>query len=104
MNKKQFITIIEDLKDYDRKIQELMDVNVSLAMGIVEKYDLKETVIKSLEYAMKVTVDPHFGSDISWWVYETDYGKHCNKVWVSEKEYTIKNAEDLYDFIKGDLK
>ena len=104
MTKKQFITIINELKDYDRKIHELMDINVSLAMGVVEKYDLKETVIKSLEYAMNVNVDPRFGSDISWWIYETDYGEHTNKVWVHEKEYAIRTAEDLYDFIKGDLK
>lgn len=104
MTKKQFITIINELKEYDKKIDQLMDVNFSLAMGIVEKYDLKDTVVKSLEYAMNVNVDPRFGSDISWWVYETDYGKHTNKVWVHEKEYTINTAEELYDFIKGDLK
>ena len=40
---------------------------------------------------------------ISWWVYETDFGKREPKVWLEDgTEVLIWTAEDLYDFITNE--
>lgn len=104
MTKKQFVTIINELQNYDKAIDKLMEVNSALAMGIVCNYDLKDTVIKSLEYAFNLKETPHIGTDISWWVYETEYGKKINAVTINNKQICIDTAEKLYDLITGKLK
>lgn len=100
MTKEQFIIIINELKNYDKAIDKLMEVNPTLAMGIVEKYDLKDTVVKSLEYTFNLPEHPHIGSDIAWWVYETEYGKHNYLIYTDKETIAIDTAEKLYDFIK----
>ena len=104
MTKEQFIIIINELKNYDKAIDKLMEVNPTLAMGIVEKYDLKDTVVKSLEYTFNLPEHPHIGSDIAWWVYETEYGTKNYSIYTDKKAIVIDTVEKLYDLITGKLK
>lgn len=104
MTKKQFVTIINELKNYDKAIDKLMEVNSSLALAIVEKYDLKDTVVKSLEYTFNLPEHPHIGSDIAWWVYETEYGIKNYSIYTDKETIAIDTAEKLYDLIVGKLK
>jgi hypothetical protein len=109
MTKEKFITIMNELQNYDKAIDNLHKADHNLALAIVEGYDLKDTVIKSLEAGLDLK-ESQYGTDISWWVYETKYGKENNKVWIGnkknkkQKEFEIKTAEDLYDLITGKLK
>lgn len=104
MTKKQFVTIINELKNYDKVIDKLMEVNSSLALAVVEKYDLKDTVVKSLEYTFNLPEHPHIGSDIAWWVYETEYGTKNYSIYTDKEVIVIDTAEKLYDLITGKLK
>lgn len=100
MTKKQFVKIIGDLKKYDKALDKLFNVNKSFGMGICENYDLKDLVIETLEIAMNVKPNLVYGSDISWFIYETEYGKKCPYIFIGKKTYTIDTAEKLYNFIR----
>jgi len=103
LSKKRFVEIINDIKLVSHKLDELMKLNSHLALSIVEEYSLQDTLINTLEEVMNIQIDDCFGSAISWWIYETDFGKDssviCIKEGNKEKEYHIKTAEQLYDYI-----
>ena len=100
MTKEQFVRILNLIKEYDEKLDVLFEANRTIAMGIVEHYDLKDAIIETLEYAMNVKTDPNYGSDISWWVFETEYGKKNPYVYIKGRKYSITTPEKLYNLIK----
>ena len=41
--------------------------------------------------------------NISWWIYDTNYGEYCTKIYSAEDHNTVledlKTAGDLYDYL-----
>ena len=99
ITKKDFIKILKEVEHYDEELDKLQSVNSGLCLAFVEKYDLKDTLITTLELALGLKVDPKFGSTLSWWIYETDYGKKNYTITVGKKKIHLDTVEKLWDFL-----
>lgn len=102
ISKQEFLKAIKTIEDYDIKLDAIRAISPSLSLGIVELTErVQDTYIRLLELNCELDPDINYGTDISWWIYETDFGrkKNMNKIYIGKKAYTIDTAEDLYNFI-----
>ena len=97
ISKPDFVKAIKAIKNIDDKLDEEIK-NYDLRMAFVN-YSLQEDMISLLESAMEVDVDPTYGSSISWWIYDNEYGKKHLMVSYNKEEQEIETPEELYDFI-----
>lgn len=100
ISKETFCKVINEVKKVNEKLDRLQEVNSGLALAFVEEYSIQDALISVLEEDMHLQVDPRFGSNISWWIYETNFGKENPYIWVGKrkKKIILDTAEKLYDF------
>lgn len=102
IDKKEFVKTIKVIKQVHNNYEALRKISPDLSMGVGEcgSHILIDTLIKVLCIDLGIKIDTHYGDTISWWIYETDYGKNDSlAVMVDNKKINIKTAEALYDFI-----
>lgn len=99
IQKKDFIKIMTEVEEQDKRLTALGDVNFSLCMGYIEQYDLKDLLIKTLELALGLKSHTTFGSTLAWWVFETNYGKKNHTILLGKKTFYIDTIEKLWDYL-----
>ncbi len=107
MDKRSFAKIINALKSADklqRDINALMrtakeNIENDFMNGASLMINHECIVIELLEEIMKDSCDT-----ISWWIYETEYGKSRPEIYDSEGNVMVdlKTPEDLYDYLKNE--
>ena len=109
ISKNEFVEILERLKeanDLQNKVNELFrdardNVENDFCNGASLMISHESIVIQLLEDMFN---DRFEYPNISWWIYETDYGrnKEMNKIYNSDGKTIYKSldsAEDLYDYL-----
>ena len=107
LNKKEFINIINHLKEVKDFIDETNDrvrkLNDSL-MG--DFFDANGLIIMFEDDLIKV-LENMFNTDlISWWIYETNYGKDFkigNLVEQNGDKPDISTVDKLYDYLVSNI-
>ena len=106
ITKKEFCTIIENIKkqmEIDDKFQDATKAIDVLEQGFYYNYEL---VLGSLIDLLEIALSGEkYKQDewVSWWIYETDFGRHTNIVTTQDdKDYKLKTPEDLWDFVHDD--
>ena len=98
ISKKSFVKAIDAIRKTDIKLD--TDIkNRDLRMSFCE-YSLQDEMISLLESAMAIPVDKVYGSIISWWIYETRFGKKKLAIKEDNKKIYLKTPEALYDYCK----
>lgn len=103
LNKKDFTRAINLIEINENKINKLDEVSRYASLFVLG-YSLKDEMIELLETAMGIIPDEKYGSIISWYIYDNNYGKKNLKVYISGKngkrrKYTINTPEKLYNYI-----
>jgi len=100
MIKEQFLKHIKLIKDVTTHWQDrlILSKKYNLTMPVDDNFEgqLQDALIKAIETAMNDK-----DNYVSWWIYETDFGKKHTKIY--EKDVVLadlKTAEDLYDWLK----
>ena len=102
VSKEQFVDILKKYKKSTDKLWKLP--NQYLRLAILD-YSVNGLFLDTLALAVGDIIDDMYGSHISWWVYETNYGKNKSMTTVTikcngkSKKYKLDTAEKLYDFI-----
>lgn len=106
ITKEAFVSIINRLKEADelqRKVNELFrnardNIENDFMNGASLMISHESTVVDILKILMKDEYD-----NISWWIYDTDYGREGAKIYSSEDENVVledlKTPELLYDYL-----
>ena len=98
ITKEEFCKIIERLrKNYDRQteIDDVLDT-------IIDFEDVSDVVINLLEKIMGIEADDFWGSDISYFCYELDFGRAWTPDSITDtngNSIDISTAEKLYDYL-----
>lgn len=103
INKETFCSTIKEIIKVNEALDELQNANPGIALSIVEEYSLQDALISVLEQSMNLYVDNKFGSTLSWWIYETEFGKDKPYLWLGKKrseknKITLDTVEKLYDW------
>ena len=101
LSKEKFCELMGDFEAQYRKNEEWLDKLYDCLGGFEEIYnhDYMAIAIKAIEYAMECKSYSDDTTDISWWIFEDDFGK---KGWSCEYkggEYYPNSAGGLYDMI-----
>lgn len=103
LNKKDFCNVIQKLQRNDEFIDRLYGLFREFDKEVdVYETGLEETLIFLLE---KMFDDE--GEWISYWIWETNYGKDYKDGNITEADGTViplKTAEELYDFLIKNIK
>ena len=106
LTKQEFVNAINAIKSKNDELGEC--IKDSELRVVFSSYSLQDDMISLLESAMAIPVDPQFGSVISWWIYENDFGKGDLAIILkdtvgNEPDETIylKTPEDLYEYCKN---
>ena len=104
ITKEKFCKIINEIKRMHEYEDELYKLG--------RKYDndseirfptLEDTVVSLLEYATCCPTDEKYGSDISYFIYELDFGRDWEPGMIVDREgndIDFSTAEKLYDYLK----
>lgn len=93
---KKAIKAIEEQQDL---IDKLDDINfMGLATDIAEN-GLIDTLISVLEESFNLYTDPHLGSTLSWWIYETKDDKSNAILYDDEEVIKLDTVDKLYDYL-----
>ena len=104
LSKRQFCIAVETFKEMMEEENDLInafDISPEWKPGhwISNYYEL-------LEDLCELEIDDLYGSDLSWFCFETDFGrnKDMNKIYDTEtgRTWRIESPEILYDFITRD--
>lgn len=101
LTKNEFVKAINAIKDIDEKLDNnIKDKDLRLSFC---EYSLQDAMIELLESAMGIPVDDNYGSTISWWIYENDFGKNHWSIIEkdendNETEIYLDTPEELYDY------
>ena len=97
LTKDEFCRVINALKVHSAKIEAIED-----ALDVVLEIDtLQDVVIELLEKAMDVEPNDVYGSDISYFVYDLDFGKNWTEssITIDGVSVDISTPERLYDYL-----
>ena len=105
LTKIEFVKAIEAIKTINDKLNK--NVKNGNLRVVFSEYSLQDDMISLLESAMAIPVDQNYGSVISWWIYENDFGKGNLAIIIKdavgdkpdEKVY-LKTPENLYNYCK----
>lgn len=101
-----FVGIINLIKS---QIEE--DERITSALGVISSKDnyppiyntlMIDHLIFLLNNVMKLEKNEYVGTDIDWWIWETNFGnieQSMRTITHKNKEYDIKTSSDLYDWI-----
>ena len=104
LSKKEFVRAIEILKAMDEKEHSIYKAsNGAINFSEIDEYsELFTNYVRLLELSMGIEPNKEiYGSDISYFIYEINYGKDWTPDSVTEDGVSIdiSTAEKLYDFL-----
>lgn len=91
---KKYIQLIKDTREHWNKI-----ARIQREYGLSMPVD--NTFAERLETAVVDLIDDEYNT-VSWWIYETDFGKKHTKIYKSDTKEVIadlKTVDDLWDYI-----
>ena len=97
LSKDEFCKVIDKIKAHNKTINDLEDI-----LGVIFEFDdLQDTVVELLEKVMDVEPCEKFGSDISYFIYDLDYGNNWtpSSLTINGESVDISTAEKLYDYL-----
>lgn len=104
LNKRQFCTAVrtyQSMFEEETALIEAFDISPEWKPG-----EWVDSYYELLTDMCELDEDPHIGTDLDWFCYETEFGKrkdYC-KVYdtVTGRTWTIETPEILYDYIMRD--
>lgn len=96
IDKKLFKKVMNAIIEIDTKLDRLNSVNEE-AVSFVIDYSLQDELIDTLGAAMNLDNNEYYGNTISWWVYETNFGKKNNVVVFNNKTMKVDTIDKLYN-------
>ena len=104
MTKDKFVEIINEIQKLHKYEEDLYALNRRY-----KNYDvdfqfptLEDTVVRLLEEIFQCQIDEHIGSDISYFIYELDFGQDWKPGMIIDKDgndIDHSTAEKLYDYL-----
>ena len=100
INKEQFLKTIKHIKEYEDKLTALSEVSSDLSIGISGIVNwLIDDLTNTLCLACNINPFGKYDNLISWWIYDTNFGKNHAWIKVNKIKYNLKTAEQLYEYI-----
>ena len=104
LSKETFVEAINRLRELSNAEQALYDAtNGSMQLLEWKPYsDVIDMYVRMLEEAMNVEVDDMYGSNISYFIYDLEYGTKWTETSITDANGTpidISTVEKLYDFL-----
>lgn len=104
LSKEKFVEIINKLKEVDDFVTETNDKARKLSDAVISDFFNAQSLSISHEGLVVELLENIFKDKdyISWWIYETDYGRNKDmaKVWPEDgTEIKLNTAEQLYEFL-----
>lgn len=103
MKKEQFVKIIDEIKEYKRKLNNIQTVlEENCEDSVFWPPSLEDTLIDTLSIIFDDGYD-----DIGYFIYELEFGKYWEPGTVTTddgKDIKMQTAEDLYDYLIEKLK
>lgn len=114
ISKSEFVKIINTIKDYQEKEEKLTKYLHEFFMDGHSVVDfcseLVDIIVKLLAKSISEKEERSLEDDISWFVYENDFGRKGFSICYiipstkDKKEYKITSIEEMYDYIVAYLK
>lgn len=102
MKKEQFVKIIDEIKEYKRKLNNIQTVlEENCEDSVFWPPSLEDTLIDTLSIIFDDGYD-----DIGYFIYELEFGKHWEPGTVTTdngEDIKMQTAEDLYDYLVNNL-
>lgn len=104
ISKKEFIKIINHLKEVDDFVKETNDKARKLNDAIISDFFNASSLSISFEDDLVNVLENMFETDLlNWWLYELDYGRKFKIGYLIEEDGKTKpdlsTAEKLYDYL-----
>ena len=103
ITKKEFVEIIENLKEVNDFVSETNEKARKLHDSIISDfYNAMSLSISHENIVLKLLENMFNDTDIiSWWLYECDFGrKEGTVIYENDKEIDLSTAEKLYDYLE----
>lgn len=101
IEKEQFCKILNRVKRLNDVYQEINNIlTINQLEGMIET-NLQDEVLDLLSL-LTYDKEDQYGTLISWWVYDTDFGRDEDMaaITIEDKITIIKTPEELYDFLE----
>ena len=102
LSKEEFISYINEYREEADTISELYR-NYGIDFIELQWYKSSNNFEKLLSFIMDDKEDKIFGTNISWWCWETDFGRNEEMTQIFNEDGSvykdIQTAEDLYDYL-----
>ncbi len=103
INKKEFVKIINNLKEVNDFVEETNSRAKKLNDAIISDFYNTMSLSISHEYTVVKLLENIFNDKdiISWWLYECDYGRNfkVGDLQVEGKQIDLTTSEKLYDYL-----
>lgn len=108
MTKEKFVKIINEIKKLHNYEESLHILNTRYAEydANIQFPTLEDTVIKLLEEIFQCPVDKYVGSDISYFIYDLNFGEDWKPGSITDKDgndIDHSTAEKLYDYLVNNM-
>lgn len=107
ISKKEFVDIINSLKEVDQFVEETNERAKKLKDAVMSDFFNAMSLSISHENTVVQLLESMFETDmISYWLYELEYGKKYKRGCVQDangKVINISTAEKLYDYLIKEL-
>lgn len=102
ISKKEFISVIKDIEKCHKEVDRLESAVPGLGFALLDLAPI-DTLISTLESAMDMEHEDKYGTVISWWIYEMDYGKDRAEITITDKDgektFLLDTVDKLYDYL-----
>lgn len=95
--KEEFCTYVENYKNMLERSN-----NICNMLGIYDVWVGDEWLYNYYNFLSNMCELPanyNYETLLDWWCFETDFGRYNNEIVLGDEAYSIKNAEELYDYI-----
>ena len=104
MTKEKFVEIINEIQKLHKYEEDLYALNRRYKNYEVDFQfpTLEDTVVRLLEEVFQCRVDEYVGSDISYFIYELEFGQEWEPGMIideSGNDIDLSTAEKLYDYL-----
>lgn len=104
IRKEMFIKCMETLQKYAQAEEEISNVT-KYFLNLVEFDELQNLIdcfTKLLAYCVKANYDPHVGDDLSYFIYDMDWGKKFDEFHIIREGETepvpMRTIEELWNY------
>lgn len=101
MKKEEFMKYMKDIENMYSFMGDLDDLFKKYDMrdNQMFNYPLLDDCIELLEKLLGLETDSVGYTTLSWYIFENNFGKGDNKMWLDEEEIPIKTLDDLWEQI-----